>query len=195
MGAIKRKELPIFNTRDPNQYARLVRHISTLPPDLYRIEITRIRDQRSGSQNAYYWAVVLPHVAIAMRETSGEQEIDSYDVHEFFKGRLLTRHIVDRETGESIGVVTRSTAELTTEEFADYLNKIILWAAEYCNHEVPPANKIYDDPGTELPPADAKPTTRAVRVKVRRRDEPEEVDEDTADRRIEQATGTPRMLE
>jgi hypothetical protein len=191
----KRKELPIFNTRDPNQYARLVRHVTSLKPDIYRIEITRIRDQRSGSQNAYYWAVVLPHVAFAMREVSGEQEIDAYDVHEFFKARLLTRHIPNLETGESIAVVTRSTAELNIEEFADYLNKIILWAAEYCNHEIPPANKIYDDPeGRELPPADAKPPTR-TRVKVKRRDQPEEVDEDTADRRIESQLNTPRKLE
>lgn len=77
------------------------------------------RSRRSLKANAYYWGVVLP--AIAQRLEGWTTE----DVHEAMKAKFLATE--DLELGLwKIG----SSRKLTTQEFATYLDSILLWAAE-----------------------------------------------------------------
>jgi hypothetical protein len=80
--------------------------------------LTKCRNQRSLSQNAYYFGVVLPAVAVGIREAWGEQLFTVDDAHEFCKNRFLSNPVVNRKTGEVQGNVVRSTTSLDTAEFS-----------------------------------------------------------------------------
>ena len=85
-----------------------------------RITIEKERGTRSQNQNRYYWGVVLPVIA----EHMGERV---EDLHEVFKSRFLRKKRVWR--GGEITIL-RSTSELTSDEFAEYLSQVIQEGAE-----------------------------------------------------------------
>lgn len=72
--------------------------------------------KRSNNQNAYYWAA---HVASFAKHCGYTPE----EMHEAFKWMFLRRH-------EGQFPTVRSTSELNTREFTEYLEKIELLAAE-----------------------------------------------------------------
>jgi hypothetical protein len=98
-------------------------------------DFTKCRDQRSLDANAYYWSVVLPCFAAGLTEAWGES-YDSDMAHEWCRKEWLTRSVVNRKTGE-VALIPRSTTDLDTKEFGEYLDKIIKHAAEYLNTEIP----------------------------------------------------------
>lgn len=108
---------------------------------IHRLELTRCREQRTLSQNAYYWGVVLPAVAEGIMEAWGEQ-LDPEEIHDFLKQRFLTKPVVNRNTGEVTGETTHSTTALDTSAFAGYLDKIIRFAAEFLSTEIPAAQSL-----------------------------------------------------
>lgn len=73
----------------------------------------------SGNQNGYYWAVVVAMVSDAMGITDDE-------AHEFLKWQFNRRGV---ERGGKRWEIPGSTSSLSTAEFADYLEKIRMWAA------------------------------------------------------------------
>lgn len=103
---------------------------------LHRFLCERLKDQRTLSQNAYYWAVVLKHVSEGMTEAWGET-VTVDEAHEFCKNRFLSKPIVDRNTGEIHGHAARSTTSLDIAECVEYIDKVIQFAAEYLNRIVP----------------------------------------------------------
>ena len=82
-----------------------------------RIELTlqKERHNRSLSQNSYYWGVVIEILAEYFGYTPEEQ-------HESLKWLFLKTH-------EDSLVTVKSTAKLSTIEFADYVDKVMRWAA------------------------------------------------------------------
>ena len=72
---------------------------------------------RSNNQNSYYWGVVLPLIA----EWVGEETTE--EIHETMKSMFN----IDRN--KKIPIV-KSTVILSTVEFNEYLEKIIIWAAK-----------------------------------------------------------------
>ena len=84
-----------------------------------RIELSlqKERNNRTLSQNAYYWGVVI--------EILGQHfGYEPDEMHEALKFKFLKTH-------EDTGLITvRSTTKLSTIEFGDYLDRIIRWAAE-----------------------------------------------------------------
>ena len=75
------------------------------------------KKQRTNSQNAYYWAVVV--------SVAGEHfGYDPDEMHEAFKFMFLKRD----ETGKPLTV--RSTTALGVAEFSDYVERCIRWCAE-----------------------------------------------------------------
>ena len=75
---------------------------------------------RSNSQNAYYWGVVL---AIIEDETG--HSVD--EIHQFFRSKFLPNHKL------LFGLAVnspKSTSELSTMEFETYLSKIIMFASQ-----------------------------------------------------------------
>ena len=87
------------------------------------LELKNFYKKRSDNQNQYYWGVVLQ---IISEETGNDLE----DLHSTFKAMFL----VDR-TG--VIPIIKSTAKLTTIEFNDYINRIVLFVSQRLNLEIP----------------------------------------------------------
>lgn len=165
-------DLPAFNFSDPEQFARFSRHLATLK-GVYRVKLEKVRDQRSGKQNAYYWAVVLPHFAKGVRDAWGylPGQFTTNDAHEFCKDQFLTQPVVNTGTGELKGTIRRRTRDLDTAEFSTYVEQVRDLAASMLNVQIPDPTKYIDPPPPTL---DDGP--------------------DAADREIERAADTPRRL-
>lgn len=105
---------------------------------IHRVELKRVRQQRSLSQNAYLFGVVYPAVCPALTECEGE-DVDSLTAHEFFKERFLRKAIVNKNTGEVLGGYSRSSVDLDVAEFSTFLQKVIEFAYDKLGVVVPPA--------------------------------------------------------
>lgn len=95
-----------------------------LPDGKYLLSL-RDYTHRSNNQNAFYWALC-EALAVPL-EGLGWGKMTKEDVHDFLKDYFLR---VKVENGDQFYYKTRSTTELNTEEFNDYLAKIQKLAAE-----------------------------------------------------------------
>jgi hypothetical protein len=86
--------------------------------------------QRSVRANAYYHGVVLALIAEETGHTADE-------LHEHFKQRFLPVTAVDPLTGEE-RTYGKSTRTLTVQEFSDYLENVMFFAAEKLGITFPP---------------------------------------------------------
>lgn len=96
------------------------------------VHIDRKRSTRNKAQNAYYWGVVLPSIAESVGHTPSE-------LHDIFKSRFLRSKKVWR--GSEITTL-KSTSALSIGEMSEYLQNVILEAAEL-GIQVPEADKAY----------------------------------------------------
>lgn len=104
----------------------------------YEIAFKKVRDNRSLSQNNYYWGVVLPYALEAVNNEGNEWNLD--DLHDFFKSEFLKDFkviIIDNLARQTKTV--KSTSELNTKEFTDYIDRIVRWCAEQFGAEIPSA--------------------------------------------------------
>jgi hypothetical protein len=81
------------------------------------VEVRKRRSKRSTEQNAYYWSVIIPPLA----EHCGYSHDE---MHEALKAKFLGQEDMSRGLLR-IG----STTKLSTTEFADYVERITVWAA------------------------------------------------------------------
>lgn len=89
------------------------------------------RKNRSGEQNAYYWAVVVKMIA----EHCGYRTPEEVQgVHEELRRKFLP--------GTGPMQVRPSTAALSTEEFSDYIEQVRQWAAEELSIYIPDPNEV-----------------------------------------------------
>ena len=103
------------------------------------ITIKRKKKKRSTPQNAYYWGVVVPIVQQGLKD-AGFQGMSKEKTHDFLKLEFLKDILVNEETGEAIGVI-KSTTELSTSEFMDFLAEVQQWASEFLNVYIPDPNE------------------------------------------------------
>ena len=96
----------------------------------------RKKKPRSSPQNAYYWGVVVQLIHEAMLDVG--DVVHPQEVHEFLKFRFLRVQKIDHETGELKYEYSRSTTDLSTIEFMEYIEMCIQFAAEYLNTVIPP---------------------------------------------------------
>ena len=91
-----------------------------------QVVITYERPKRSLKQNAYYWGVVIEEVRQALLEAG--HPLSSKAIHEHYKAKYLSAEgytYTSRETGEVHEIVqTRSTTDLDSTEFSDYVERI-----------------------------------------------------------------------
>lgn len=83
--------------------------------------------KRSTRQNAYYWGVIIDISVQAFRNTG--HAITPEQVHEIFKYKFLKTVIPNLETGEPLEYI-KSTSELSTSDFMDYVAEIQQYMAE-----------------------------------------------------------------
>jgi len=96
------------------------------------VSIKPLRNNRSDSQNRYYWGVV---VSILSDHTGYSRD----EIHEILRGKFLS----DSKSiaGEDIRY-SHSTTELDTLEFEDYLQKIREWASVKFEIFIPLPNEV-----------------------------------------------------
>jgi len=96
------------------------------------VVIRKARSQRTIKQNNYYWAGVLE---IIHQETGN----DIHDLHDFFKAKFLQKRI---EIFGKTYTVIRSTTDLNTKEFTEYIRQIKMNAASTLDIFIPDAKDI-----------------------------------------------------
>ena len=102
---------------------------------MVRIELERLKATRSQNQNRYYWGVVIE----PLRQYLGIETAEL--MHEVLKHEHLSvsvRLAFDRRKRMK---VARSTSELTTAEFEDYLERIREWSRKKLNFRIPLPNE------------------------------------------------------
>lgn len=85
-----------------------------------RITIEPWSDSRSLKQNAYYWSVVLELL-------SEETGFTPVEVHEALKAKFLPSRTAP---WKDLPIPSRSTTDLTTKEFEEYMAQVRTWAAQ-----------------------------------------------------------------
>ena len=115
---------PIFRGRvekgklildDPS---RFLVHQASLEGKKIELVLRKSSSIRSLNANAYYWSVIVKLIA----DHCG---YDSDECHEALKFKFLS----DQAPDEQGLVKIRSTASLNVDEFIDYTNRVVVWAA------------------------------------------------------------------
>lgn len=102
------------------------------------------KKHRSTEQNRYYWGVVVPCVLDAFIELGNDLQAGNKEhielIHDFLKRRCLpARHVCDAHGVEI--ELTPSTADLSTTEMMEYIERVCLFAAESLNVAIPQPNE------------------------------------------------------
>jgi hypothetical protein len=121
---------PVFRGRIEHGRIRLERRedfaglIARLDGREIDLILRKHRNVRSLSQNAYYWGVVIPLLA----EHIGD---DTEAVHRALGNEFLQRHIeVETQASWKRLTTVRSTADLDTAEFTEYIEQCRRLGAE-----------------------------------------------------------------
>jgi len=97
-------------------------YIETLKDGQYIISVKKQNKERSTNQNAYYFGVVVAMIAKEIGYTPSE-------THEALKHKFLIYE------GDLLKI--KSTTELSTIEFEEFLTKVRVFSAEYLNIYIP----------------------------------------------------------
>jgi hypothetical protein len=116
-------------------------YLKNAPDGLYEWSMRKVEVHHTDRQRKYYHGCVLVHLAAGLSEAWGEKTTKD-DAHEWVKREFLGRRVVNKRTGVE-DVLPGTTKKLTTEGYADLIDRIIVWAADYLNTEIPPADKYY----------------------------------------------------
>ena len=105
----------------------------------YELILRVKKKMRSNPQNSYYWGVVVPIVFSALRDLGFNEIKSKEDAHEIIKLRFL-KVTINNESGEYIETF-KSTSELSTSEFMDFITEIQQWSSEFLNVYIPDPNE------------------------------------------------------
>jgi len=101
---------------------RFQRHYCELGGEI-QITMARRKRKRSDRQNGYYWGVVIPALCGA---TGYNQE----QMHEALKWKFLKVH------SDTEMPTVKSTSELSTIEFEDFMANVRMWALDFFGLEI-----------------------------------------------------------
>lgn len=104
----------------------------------YVLCIKKKKRMRSNGQNRYYWAIVVPNVLLGLRDAGFNEIRTKDDAHDIIKVKFL-RYDIQNIMGEHIESF-KSTSELSTQEFADFIAEVQIWGAEFLNISIPSPN-------------------------------------------------------
>ena len=109
------------------------RYMATLKPEVPLELVVKVRrKRRSLNQNAYYWFII----DLLIKESA----MEGYTKDEAHGAMKLLFLSVNKGSGKPPTV--RSTADLNTKEFTDYIEAIRLWARDFLEIEIPNADKV-----------------------------------------------------
>ena len=115
----------IFKPRDPTAFKLC---FAKLEGKEVEVVVRKKKKHRSGAQNAYLWAV--PYELI-----SDDLGYTPQEVHDAMRFQFLT------DASKELPKM-RSTSDLTTVEFEEYVSKVRQWAAEFRDIYIPEPNEV-----------------------------------------------------
>lgn len=119
-----------------------LQEISGLQQDKeYTIVIRVKRKPRSNGQNKYYWGIVVPQVLRGLKE-AGFNVFSKDDAHDIIKFKFLKVNL-ENDSGEFVESF-KSTKEMSTSEFKEFIEHLQIWASEYLNQYIPSPNEKLD---------------------------------------------------
>lgn len=109
------------------------------------IRIKKYRKSRSNKQNAYYWGAVISYVTDGLVDMGFDRHLLSAEnVHHMLRDKFLKEDlgITDGDHAGEFVTMVKSTTDLSTTEFMDYIAAIQKYAAEFLGIVIP-------DPGEQ----------------------------------------------
>lgn len=98
------------------------------------VTVTRQQHLRSMSQSRYYWGVVVRDIADYIGE--GRE-----DTHEYLKAQHLPKRSVELLDGHKLEM-PGTTTTLTAAEFAEYIESIRIWSAQFLGLSIPSPGEV-----------------------------------------------------
>ena len=112
----------------------LIEYLSCLPDKVFDVSVKLHREKRTTPQNQLYWVIV----GLVAKETGNDKDT----VHRFFAKQFIGYDV--KLIGEERLAIVRSTATLSTEEFSEYLSKVMAFTATELGIIIPdPDSPIY----------------------------------------------------
>lgn len=102
------------------------------------LEAKEWKSKRSNQANRYYWAIVVTMIRDGLKAQGIEATTES--AHELLKFRFLKDEKPIGTDGEFVTLV-KSTTELDTQGFSEYIEHCKRFAAEYLGVNIPDANE------------------------------------------------------
>jgi len=100
------------------------------------LSLKKYRKSRSNKQNNYYHGVVINCVRDGLVDMGFDRHLLSAEnIHEMLKAKFLVNEVAN-DNGEFISL-TRSTTDLTTTDFMEFIDAIHRWAEEFLNITIP----------------------------------------------------------
>lgn len=109
-----------------------------LAPGDYDFVVKKHKKQRSLSQNAYYWAVVVPMVYEGLRAAGYDEVTSEEDAHEVIKP-MFFKKVIYSEKHDALEKI-ESSADFSTAEFSEKMEQIAVWAFDFLGITIPPPN-------------------------------------------------------
>ena len=128
----------VENGRLKRNRAALSRALADFEGKEVSITIQRKKKTRSTQQNRYYWGCLLGAVQACFRDAG--HVLTQEDTHMMLRAKFLTKALPIGEDGEYIEQV-RSTTDLSTMEFNEYIDNIRYWCQENLNAYIPEPNE------------------------------------------------------
>lgn len=123
----------IIDMSNPREKAAILDKIRQLQ-GMYRFEVSKYHKRRTDRQNRYYWPAFVQAFADHLRAQG--DDITDEDAHEILKAKFLRKHVIDMNTGEVLEF-PGSTAQLSTVEFNEYLDRCATWLSEFFGLDIP----------------------------------------------------------
>jgi hypothetical protein len=128
-----------FILRDDQIKLRATRAIMGIPIDpMHEVIIRPHKSKRSLDQNSLHWKR-LDIIRLHIMDSTG-QALSAEDLHEFFKKKFLAARLVEIN-GESVKV-TRTTTQLNTKEFKEFMDDIDHYCIEHLELYLPEPGDI-----------------------------------------------------
>jgi len=121
--------------RNQNQISK---HIIQIGWNEFEVTICKKSKHRSSHQSRYYWGVVVGLIRERFIELGND--VSKEETHDYLKQEFNYKEFVNEKTSEVIRI-PKSTANLTTSEFMDYLSRIQIFAADILGVEIPNPNE------------------------------------------------------
>lgn len=103
------------------------------------VTVERAHATRSKAQNDYYWSVVVARIALAWKK-------DAAFVHELLKAQFLPHDMANAGTNGTLMnglVIGGSTSKLNKLQFIEFLEAIVMWAAETWKVYIPDPDPLW----------------------------------------------------